>query len=212
MKKKLLSLVLAGAMVATTSVSAFAEANITGVDTKDAEAEVSITGKVLDDDRNEPAGNFRVSIPTTASFTVDKNNKVISADITVKNEGNQDIDVFAESFVDITPEDNEKITVVSETDLESKNRTNVALSLEGQFRTLYLKSEKSETGGIYTDRNLGTAASDDENKKLSNVPSGKTKTIKLRGNAGKDDTTKQVTKSVSDTFTLKLKIKKAINN
>lgn len=210
MKKKLLSLVLAGAMVATTSVSAFAEANVTGLDTQDAKTDVSITGKVLDNDGREPAGNFRVSIPTTASFTVDKTNKVISADITVKNEGNQDIDVFAESFVDITPEEDQKITVVPETDLENKNRTNVTLSLEGQFRTLYLKSEKSETGGVYKDSELNTAASDDVDKKLSNVPSGKTKTIKLSGKAGKNDTTKPVTESVSDTFTLKLKIKKAI--
>lgn len=210
MKKKLLSLVLAGAMVATTSVSAFAEANVTGLDTQDAKTNVSITGKVLNESGDEPAGTFKVSIPTTASFTVDKDNKVISADITVRNEGDQDIDVFAESFVDITPGADQKITVVPERDLKSKNRTNVTLSLEGEFRTLYLKSEASETGGVYTDSNLVTAASDDTNKKLSNVQSGQTKTIRLRGKAGENDNDQQVTESVSDTFTLKLKIKKAI--
>lgn len=209
MKKKLLSLVLAGAMVATTSVSAFAEANVTGLDTQDAKTNVSITGKVLDDDGHEPAGTFKVSIPTTASFTVDKDKKVISADITVRNEGDQDIDVFAESFVDITPEENQKITVVPETDLKTKNRTNVTLSLEGEFRTLYLKSEKSETGGIYTNNNLTTPANDDASKKLSNVQSGQTKTIGLRGKAGENDTAQPVSESVSDKFTLTLKIRKA---
>lgn len=210
MKKKLLSLVLAGAMVATTSVSAFAEANVTGLDTQDAKTNVSITGKVLDDDKHEPAGTFKVSIPTTASFTVDKDHKVISADITVRNEGDQDIDVFAESFVDITPGADQKITVVPERDLKSKNRTNVTLSLEGEFRTLYLKSEASETGGIYTDSNLATPANNDTNKKLSNVQSGQTKTISLRGKAGESDTENPVTESVSDKFTLTLKIRKAI--
>lgn len=208
MKKKLLSLVLAGAMVATTSVSAFAEANVTGLDTQDAKTNVSITGKVLDDARHEPAGNFKVSIPTTASFTVDKDKKVISADITVRNEGDQDIDVFAESFVDITPGEDQKITVVPETDLKTKNRTNVTLSLEGEFRTLYLKSEESETGGIYTNNNLTTAAND-ASKKLSNVQSGQTKTIGLRGKAGENDTEHPVSESVSDKFTLTLKIRKA---
>ena len=210
MKKKLLSLVLAGAMVATTSVSAFAEANVTGLDTQDAKTNVSITGKVLDDDGHEPAGTFKVSIPTTASFTVDKDKKVISADITVRNEGDQDIDVFAESFVDITPGADQKITVVPERDLKSKNRTNVTLSLEGEFRTLYLKSEANEKGGIYTDSNLATPANNDTNKKLSNVQSGQTKTISLRGKAGESDTENPVTESVSDKFTLTLKIRKTI--
>lgn len=208
MKKKLLSLVLAGAMVASTSVSAFAATpNVTGPDTTDVKTEVSITGKVLNEAGDQPAGTFKVSIPTTASFTVSKDNKVISADITVENSGDQDIDVFAESFVDTTPEEDQNITVVPESDLESKNRTNVSLRLQGELTILYLKSETNKTAGVYKDKALGAAATGDA-AKLSNVKSGQTKTITLLGNAGKNDNEQDIAASVSDKFTLTLKIKK----
>lgn len=208
MKKKLLSLVLAGAMVASTSVSAFAATpNVTGPDTTDVKTEVSITGKVLNEAGEQPAGTFKVSIPTTASFTVSKDNKVISADITVENSGDQDIDVFAESFVDTTPAADQNITVVPESDLKSKNRTNVSLRLQGELTTLYLKSETDKTAGVYTDKTLATKATDNA-AKLSNVQSGQTKTITLLGNAGENDGDQGVTASVSDKFTLTLKIRK----
>ena len=72
MKKKLLSLVLAGAMVASTSVSAFADI-VTAPDTTEPTTEVEITGKILNQSGEEPAGTFKVTIPTAVAFTVNQN-------------------------------------------------------------------------------------------------------------------------------------------
>ena len=80
MKKKFLSLMMAAAVVATTSVSAFAQDKvINGLDTQEHTTDVTITGKVLDQNNNEPAGNFNITVPTSAAFTVGKDQKVISA-------------------------------------------------------------------------------------------------------------------------------------
>ena len=69
MKKKLLSLVLAGAMVASTSVSAFADTfdiqKGTGTDVN-----VSITGNLEGSDGATVPGTVTVTVPTAAVFNV----------------------------------------------------------------------------------------------------------------------------------------------
>ena len=80
MKKKFLSLMMAAAVVATTSVSAFAQDRvIEGADTTEQKAEIDITGQVLGDHGEVPAGTFNVSIPTTAAFTVNEKSNLESA-------------------------------------------------------------------------------------------------------------------------------------
>ena len=104
MKKKLLSLVLAGAMVATTSVSAFASPNVTAQDNTEPTTNVQITGNVLNNSGDEPIGTFKVTVPTATSFTVNENGKFIAPSaITIQNGGDQNIDVFADSFIDTNP-------------------------------------------------------------------------------------------------------------
>ena len=163
MKKKLLSLVLAGAMVASTSVSAFAATPglINGPDNVDATTDVTITGTALNDAGNAPAGTFNVSVPTTASFTVGQNKNVISVPITIQNNGAQSIDVYAERFLDVTPGEGKKITVTKASDLKTKDRSFVNLTLGGKSGAVYLKTEDSNTNGkkgIYSDGELTTEA------------------------------------------------------
>ena len=203
MKKKLLSLVLAGAMVASTSVSAFAK-TINDSDAKEVETEVSITGKVSNDLGDTPAGNFNITIPTAASFTVSKNGEVISMPITIQNNGDQNIDVYAKEFRDMTPAADAQITVVGESALENKDRTNVSLSITGNIKTLFLKSAEAGNG-IYKEAAL-TSNAENEELKIAKIPGNQEGDVTISGKAGK---TGAVTNAVSDKFTLVLKIKKS---
>lgn len=214
MKKKFLSLMMAAAVVATTSVSAFAaDKVIDSADNQEAQSDVKITGKVQDVSGNDPVGTFKVTIPTTATFTVNNKGTVISANLDVKNAGSQAIDVYAYRFVD---ESNDaKINVIKEAELnegiENKGNNIVALKLTSSIGNgvAYLSSDSSK-GGIYKDATLEHTP--DEEKlgvKLLTLPSGTDANptsgqIILGGNAGKTATT-----AVSDNFTLTLKIKKS---
>lgn len=219
MKKKLLSLVLAGAMVATTSVSAFATPNVTGSDNIDGNAEIGITGEIMNDAGEKPAGRFNVTVPTATSFTVDKEGHFIAPErISIQNDGLQDIDVYADKFVDTKP--TEGIKVVAESDLKSKNRTYISLSVTGKSNAVYLKSEDTSgtNKGLYTTSALTSAASD-EKLKLTSISAGQSGYLTLDGKAGEKnkatgDTEQenQVNEAVSNNFTLMLKIKKATKN
>lgn len=204
MKKKLLSLVLAGAMVATTSVSAFA-ATIDSSDNADAKTNVTITGEVLNNNGDRPEGKFNVTIPTAASFTVDQNGKLQGTTITVSNKGTQNIDVYADKFVDT--KNGSGINVVAESDLKSAPRTSVSLSLQGNLNTLYLKSATDGAfAGLYTDKALATAAVEGTSK-IATVQSNQDVNLTLSGKAGENG--QEVAEAVSNDFTLTLRIKKS---
>lgn len=208
MKKKLLSLVLAGAMVASTSVSAFADVtNIVNPDNTDGQADVTITGTVLNDSGEQPTGTFNVTIPTSASFTVSQNKSVISVPITITNNGAQNIDVYADKFMDVTK--NSGITVVKATELKTSDRTKVSLTLQGKTGLVYLKSEEDNNSnkGIYKDNEFQNPASTDNDSRLTTIAKGTSEQLTLQGNAGDQNTTN----SASDNFTLRLKIKKSAN-
>ena len=214
MKKKFLSLMMAAAVVATTSVSAFAEGpNVTGSDNQDATTNVTVTGNVLNDDGKAPVGTFQVTVPTTAAFTVDQGGNFTTAGkITIKNDGTQSIDVYAEKFVDTTYNEGEGITVDEESLIKEKDRTFVSLSVGGDLGTAYLKSEDTsgENKGIYKESSLANKGTD--GIILLNVQPGKSGDLNLKGSAGKvalavDSPVKQ--NGAINNFTLTLKIKKS---
>lgn len=216
MKKKFLSLMMAAAVVATTSVSAFAaDKVIDSADNQEAQSDVKITGKIQDVDGHDPVGTFKVTVPTTANFTVNNKGTVISADLNIKNAGSQAIDVYAYRFVDESSD--AKINVVKEEELnqniESKKNSIVSLKLTSSIGNgvAYLSSDSSK-GGVYKDVTLQQTPDDDLGVKLLTLPSGTdakptSGQIIVGGNAGKT----AETKAVSDEFTLTLKIKKAAN-
>lgn len=208
MKKKLLSLVLAGAMVASTSVSAFAATTdgvINSSDNADAKTNVTITGEVLNNSGDRPEGKFNVTIPTATSFTVNQNGKLQGTTITVSNKGTQKIDVYADKFVDT--ENGSGINVVAENDLRTAPRTSVSLSLKGNVNTLYLKSATDgDFAGLYTDKALGTPAVEGTSK-IATVESNQDVDLTLSGKAGEG--TEAITEAVSNDFTLTLRIKKS---
>lgn len=211
MKKKLLSLVLAGAMVASTSVSAFAQnKNIQNVDTEEPTTEVTITGQVLGENGEKPAANFNVTVPTTAAFTVSKSSSVLSVPIEIQNNGTQDIDVYADKFVDATTGEGQGITVVKESDVKNHDRTYVSLRLQGDENTAYLKTETDTNtkSGIYNKAALDAGdIVGKEGLKLTNIKKSQTKSLKLVGTVGNTDT--EIANAVSNDFTLTLRIKKS---
>lgn len=213
MKKKLLSLVLAGAMVASTSVSAFAAGTdnvIKDSDTSAPTTNVEITGEVLSHSGQRPEGKFNVTVPTAAMFTVTKEGNLQGTTIKVTNNGTQSIDVYADKFLDTQVGGG--INVISENGLNDVDRTNVSLKLKGNVNTLFLKSESERADnhtGLYKNADLEASnkATDDADLKIANIQSKDEYDLTLSGSAGKSST--EVTNAVSNSFTLTLKIKKS---
>lgn len=209
MKKKFLSLMMAAAMVATTSVSAFADKVITGDDvnsSKEAieyETEVKITGDVEDHEGNTKPGTISVSVPTTAAFTVNKNGGFNGANLSVTNNGNQIVEVFAKEFIDVNGD--QGIKLIKESDLSTNLRTAVSMKLIGNRQTAYLGPKTKS--GIFSDVQLSAESEKENGLKISEISSGETNEIELKGEAGTNTAT-QVTTAVKDNFTLKLMIRK----
>lgn len=233
MKKKLLSLVLAGAMVASTSVSAFAEGvkspdvvespngaqsadgvisqtpseailpkDYTVTDTA-ADANISIEGKIANEKNVLPPSTISVSVPTSASFTVDKNGNLIGSNINITSQSNEEIEVLAYKFNDTTG--TEYINVVDSNTLEgSSNKKQVSLRLSGNGGSVSLKTTNNDSESGICD--LNTSNNISGGKVIGKVSNGNALTLKLEGDAvKKGDALKS---AVKDTFTLTLKLRK----
>lgn len=187
------------------------DANITGSDTGEYEHKVSIIGNVANDKGELKPGTIQVVVPTTAAFRVDKDGNFSTASITIKNEGTQDIDVYAYKFIDVNGTDGIEIKPNSEvvTDSSDKPRSNIALNIFGNKSTAYFKTENtnSNKSGIYENPELTTQSND--GIKISTIRSASSDALTLRGEAGKK--TSGIDTAIKDTFTLILKIKKSTN-
>lgn len=200
MKKKFLSLMMAAAMVATTSVSAFADETVTQDDTN---VNVTVTGSVNNNSNDAPAGTLSVTVPTALTFSVNSSGDLTGSEIVVTNRGTQKIDVFAYEFKDLTP--TEGIVVKNSLDSGEK-RSGVTLTLEGNEATARLSSTPGPNKGIYGD-GVNT-----DGLKIAAVETGSqnSQTLTLRGTAGTEQLTdSEAKKGISEKFTLRLKIKKA---
>lgn len=210
MKKKFLSLMMAAAVVATTSVSAFAD-DYSWPDKRDQDVQVNITGDVTSSSGETISGTLSVSVPTATTFTVQKNGTVTAPPITVKNRGTQAVDVYAYKFSDNTPAAGRGITVVGESGLtDATDYSKLSLRLNGTAGDAYLMSEEGEgKNGVYTDPNCGTAAPAETGVKLVSVGGNKTDTITLEGTTKKLGDAGAPAAAIQDKFVLTLKFKKA---
>lgn len=211
MKKKFLSLMMAAAMVATTSVSAFAK-DYKWAEEKEQNADVTITGNVADRDGHFVPGTLSVSIPTATTFTVSEKGEVRAPEIKVQNRGTQSVDVYAYKFVDQTPNKGSEITVVGAQELkddESPTTATLSLRLSGSLGKAYLKSEESGSpkNGVYKDVDC-TEVSTGSGVKLISVSGNDSDSITLVGETKSEGRTVP-DKAVQDNFVLTLKIKKA---
>ena len=214
MKKKLLSLVLAGAMVASTSVSAFAADTETyNIDsTTSQNHKVTITGDVANRNNETLPSTITVTIPTAMAFKVDKDGTVSGGRIEVVNKSNESVEVVAEKFSDSTPDS--KIVLVKKSELNDKiaqgdGKTYMTLDLIGDTNTVGLVSNPntSETGFVKdsdeTEISAGTKTT------LGNAVNGSNLELRLEGNAkGTSGSYTAPQTAVNDTFNLILKIQK----
>ena len=214
MKKKLLSLVLAGAMVASTSVSAFATENkeVT-VGSGETQHQVTVTGDVTNNSDQVVEGTISVTIPTAVSFRVNKNGDVDSANINITSDSDKSVQVIAYKFID--PSKDSSITVVGESELESKkgeiSDTNrfVSLSIKGGSKDVVLKSTEGQKSGIFD--NAGTEYELNNSPVIGEVTKNSPLKLRIEGKAGVNSTGSYVapTNPVRDDFQLILKIKKS---
>lgn len=214
MKKKLLSLVLAGAMVASTSVSAFAaeagkEYDILGKDA--VEAPVTITGDIQDANGDVLPSTINVTVPTAAAFTITSEGDFESAPIKITSKSEEKVQVTAHSFTDSSK--NKNITVVSEGELNTRNDEDnnklMSLKLTGLEGTVYFKSEKAKRGVCKED---GTEYDLNEDALLGTVTKNSPLTLTLGGAIKKGSSYTAPDSPIKDQFNLVLKLKRVKEN
>lgn len=200
MKKKFLSLMMAAAVVATTSVSAFAQ-DYEVSKGKEADANITVTGDIQDGNGNVVPSTINVTIPTTANFSVTKEGNPVSPTIRITSRSEEPVSVIAKSFVD--PTENSGITVVGEGELGEGNEGKVALTLKGTEGSVVLKSAPGTKNGLY--KLDGQPAEDDT--VLGTVKQSAPVDLKLEVKV-KDGQYTAPNKPLTDNFTLVLKLKK----
>lgn len=217
MKKKFLSLMMAAAVVATTSVSAFADTTkvVEGAANKAHETEITIKGNVNDETNTPPVGTISVTVPTAANFNVDKSGNFTSAPMPIINNSEFKVKVSVDRFIDVNKEHGIELkgqSTVLEGNGAQVPRNKVSLSIQGD-KTIYLSSTGEDTGthtGLYKEPNLSQdqeITADGDDKRLMTIGVGETKEISLQGNAGKKENS-EIRTAISDTFKLILKIEK----
>ena len=217
MKKKLLSLVLAGAMVASTSVSAFAD-EIT-VDKTGKEHRVDVKGNVENERGEIVSGTITVTVPTALSFTIDKNGDIKAGNIEIvnRNDERDKVEVIAKEFKDPNPTDG--IIIVKDGDLNTRigqnnNATDtkryISLNLKGTDATVGLISEKENSNKTgFIDLKTNTEIENTINTSLGTAWQDNNLTLTLTGRAKKDDTQYvPPTNPIKSDFNLVLKIQK----
>ena len=203
MKKKLLSLLMAGAVVAGTTMPAFAATTqtINGLDSAELKADVTVTGTVLDQNGSAPAGRLQVEVPTALSFTVDNQGRLTAGSFTINNQSQSAIDVKVGSFQETKTGSgvNAGITLNPNIDdFDKKDRSNICLVL------------RHNTTDVILEHGL-------QDEDLVKIDGGKSATVQVLGAAGTSKTdaategnrnTDVDTNGVDETFNLVFKITK----
>lgn len=214
MKKKLLSLVLAGAMVASSSVSAFADTaptkDVTILENQtEQNVDVDITGNILDSQGNTKPGTISVSVPTAATFSVNGGTGVLtSSDMVITNNSDEGIIVIASKFEDSNGP--EEINIVKRTDFvntgtnSENNRGTVWLRLTGGTNNIGLTSNNK--GEMY-DNDYQQKIEETQNQPIGTINAGGKMTLQLEGAGGTKDGDPST--AIRDTFKLVLKVKRA---
>lgn len=219
MKKKLLSLVLAGAMVATTSVSAFADTNTQEYDISSGTAEhrVNIEGNVENSTGQTVPGTISVTVPTSVAFTINSNGNITGGEIKIVNKSKEKVEVVAKEFTDTTIAD--KIVIVKDSELDQKieegksdtSKKYVSLNIQSGSKSLGLISAKGtgKTGFLNGETEIDASGSD-ANVSLGTAWKDNDLTLSLTGRTNKTgESYSAPANPIRDNFSLLLKIQKA---
>ena len=211
MKKKLLSLVLAGAMVATSSVSAFADTKNYEIGENGQEHKVTITGDVEDNQGGTVPGTISVTVPTSVSFTIGSDGVVTAGNIEIVNRNNnQDkVEVIVKQFDD--PKATSGIILVKESELEGKDNTDsnvhASLKLEGDGDSVELVSSKDTSSTGLVDK-TGQAVGANVNTSLGKAWNGSNLILRLTGKTKSTYQAPTQGNAIRNEFNLLLKIQK----
>ena len=214
MKKKLLSLVLAGAMVASTSVSAFAttptatttekKTILENEDEKD--VNVTVKGDILDDKGNAQQGTISVTVPTAVNFTVTKDGRLASGDMVITNHSSEKLKVSVKQFSDANAASN--INVVKKSEFASGSssvpREQIWLSLVGNGVSVGFESEGS--GKMYNLANENEAIS--TKKEVGKIDGSGELRLNLEGGGGTGASSNSSSAPIQDNFNLVLTIER----
>lgn len=212
MKKKLLSLVLAGAMLATTSVSAFAEDREVTVDSNGATQQVEIEGNIANENNETLPGTITVTVPTRVSFTVNNAGEIEGGVINIKNKSKENVEVIAKQFKDSKPEAGIIVRKNFDSDTNTPDKRFISLTLEGRSSVGLISGTATGLFELNDSKSDITAESVDTKASLGVISPEGDLSLNLRGTAKIDDTEgvyKAPGKAVSNNFTLTLKIQKA---
>ena len=184
------------------------DSNATTIDEQMLYKNIQIRGSVANKEGELPVGDFNITVPTKVSFSITRNGVVNSAQIKVKNSGNQNIEVYAYSFTDKTGDEKINIVKSNEINNESKN-SKVMLFLMGNNSNraylssngkIYMEEEHKNIANVEGVKLLELSNGTDENPQMGN--------ILIDGIAGKIPEKE----AISDEFVLTLKIKKGNSN
>lgn len=220
MKKKLLSLVLAGAMVATTSVSAFAsETTNISVDKNGTTHTVNVTGDVESTSGETVSGTISVTVPTAVAFTIGTNGKISGGDIEIvnRNPEKDKVQVIAKEFNDPNPTSG--IIIVKDGDLDGLidnansaeiDKRYISLNLQGKNTTVGLLSSKASGKTGFIDLSNNNEIESGRETSLGTAWQDNNLTLSLTGRVSKKDGTAYVppTNPIRSDFNLVLKIQK----
>lgn len=207
MKKKFLSLMMAAAMVATTSVSAFASS--TTVNADGGEVTVTVTGNINDEGNRPPEGTISVTIPTALAFTVDNQGDLKGSNLTVVNNGTEKVDIYAYEFID---KDGGTGIEVADSVADSEKRSKVTLTVSGERGAAKLLSAGKTKGVSNAADNSDGGTTGVKIATLNKYGEPQNEgTITLSGKAGKNtgSSSGTIDKPIREEFTLRLKVKKA---
>lgn len=195
MKKKFLALALASMVampvVANATQAPVVDNTVGGLNTDTLGADLAVNGSVTKADGSAAAGRIEVQLPTTMSFTVNKDG-VFSGptNFEIRNTGSEPVKVDVIDFL----EGNESagIAILEKSQLvdrSQKNRTDVSLVLQGE-------------------QEVDLAAAKNTPKTLfGNIQGTKTGVVQVNGVAGtKKDNNEAESNGANETFTIKFQI------
>lgn len=219
MKKKLLSLVLAGAMVATTSVSAFAsETTNISVDKSGTTHTVKVTGDVENASGETVSGTISVTVPTAVAFTIGTNGKISGGDIEIvnRNPEKDKVEVIAKEFNDPNPtsgiiivKDDQLNDLINNANTADVDKRYISLNLQGKNTTVGLLSSKTSGKTGFIDLSNNSEIEPGRNTSLGTAWQDNNLTLTLTGRATKEGTAYvPPTNPIRSDFNLVLKIQK----
>lgn len=199
MKKKFLGLAMAAAIALPASSAYAANNTLTGNSNDKLKQSVTVTGVVNKSDNASPNGTLTVELPTTLSFTVDKDGVFSGAQYQVTNKSSESITVAVAEFSETDYSDTSGIklqpTTKSSEEMQALDRRNIQLALVGDNKAYVDLSNQDE---VKSKKTLLTVEGNNS-----------TGTIHLLGEAGKTKTGYAETAGASETFNLVFEIKKA---